>query len=150
MKVASFQPSGIPTHSRTQTQHSRRDSNNLHSMREEFLAQFFEPNGKLRSEYQKISYPDGGEYIGQYQDFRSGKGIYSFPNKDSYMGTWKEDKFSGDGLYVYTNGERYQGKFLDGKKHGRGVYYYRSGAVYDGEWHKDRKHGFGIYNYPNG
>lgn len=88
--------------------------------------------GNLRQEYQKIGYPDGGEYIGQYQDCRNGKGIYSFPNKDIYMGGWKQDRFFGDGFYIYSNGEKYQGKFLDGKKHGRGVYTYKSGAIYDG------------------
>ena len=90
MKVASFHnASGRHSHSRTQTNHSRRDSYSLHSIREDYLAQFFDNHGKIKPEYQKLSYPDGGEYIGEYQDCRSGKGIYSFPNKDSYMGTWK-------------------------------------------------------------
>lgn len=30
--------------------------------------------------------------------------MYYFPNKDVYMGNWKEDKFSGEGIYVYANG----------------------------------------------
>lgn len=37
--------------------------------------------------------------------------MYSFSNKDAYMGTWKADKFHGDGYYFYSNGEIYQGKF---------------------------------------
>jgi hypothetical protein len=67
------------------------------------LAQFFDSSGSLKPEYQKVTYPDGGEYIGQYQECRCGKGIYSFPNKDVYMGSWKEDKFSADGLYIYAS-----------------------------------------------
>ena len=49
MKVATFQGSAFQTGSRTQTNHSRRDSNTLQSMREEFLAQFFDTTGKIRS-----------------------------------------------------------------------------------------------------
>lgn len=49
MKVATFTASNArPSHSRTQTSHSRKDSNNLLSMKEEFLCQFFEPNGKIK------------------------------------------------------------------------------------------------------
>jgi len=49
MKVATFQGSSFQTGSRTQTNHSRRDSNTLQSMREEFLAQFFDTTGKIRT-----------------------------------------------------------------------------------------------------
>jgi hypothetical protein len=60
MKVASFQQNTFQSQSRSKAAHSRRDSTGLQSMREEFLSQFFDGNGKLRSEYQKVSYPDGG------------------------------------------------------------------------------------------
>lgn len=105
---------------------------NIQNNREQFLAQFFDEQGNIKSEYHKITYPDGGEYIGQYQECRHGKGMYSFPNKDIYMGLWKDDKFNNDGLYIYSNGEKYNGKFSEGKKNGRGIYYYKSGAYYDG------------------
>ena len=65
------------------------------STKEDFLAQFFDSYGNLKPEFRKISYEDGGEYIGQYHECRQGKGIFSFPNRDVYMGYWKEDKFSG-------------------------------------------------------
>jgi hypothetical protein len=74
------------------------------SMREEFLSQFFDSNGNLKQEYRKISYSDGSEYIGQFHQVRQGKGIYSFPNHDVYMGFWKDDRFHGDGIYIYANG----------------------------------------------
>lgn len=72
--------------------------------KEDFLAQFFDAQGNLKPEFRKISYENGGEYIGQYQDCRQGKGVFSFPNRDVYMGFWKDDKFNGDGLYVYATG----------------------------------------------
>lgn len=129
---------------------SRQDhSHTITSVKEDFLAQFFDQNGNLRQEFQKKQFPDGGEYIGTYTDCRQGKGIYSFPNKDVFMGNWKEDRFNGEGAYIYSSGERFQGKFLEGKKHGRGIYIYKSGATYDGEWHKDKKNGFGIFAYAN-
>ena len=37
--------------------------------------------------------------------------MYSFANKDIFMGLWKDDKFNNDGLYIYSNGEKYNGKF---------------------------------------
>lgn len=101
-----------------------------HFSRQEYLSQFFDENGSLKQEYQKITYDDGSEYIGQFTECKQGKGVYSFTNKDVYMGTWKNDKFHGDGHYVYANGESYQGKFNDGKKNGRGTYTYLSGSKY--------------------
>lgn len=117
--------------------------------REEFLAQFFNDRGELRPEFKKVSYEDGSEYIGQFGECKQGKGMYSFPNGDVYMGVWREDKFHGEGLYSYGNGDRFQGKFQEGRKNGRGAYHYTSGAVYDGEWVKDKKNGFGIFHYAN-
>lgn len=80
--------------------------------KEEFIQQFFGAEGNLKPEYQKVVYDDGGEYIGQYLECRHGKGMYSFPNRDIYLGSWKDDKFSGDGLYESFNGDKYQGKFF--------------------------------------
>ena len=93
--------------------------------------------GNIKPEYQQVNYPDGGEYIGQYVDCRNGKGIYSFSNKDSYMGSWKDDKFYGDGIYIYSTGEKYQGKFQEGKKHGKGQFFYYHGVFYEGSYEND-------------
>lgn len=88
-------------HHQSSSYHNNRSTN---FSREEFLTQFFDENGSLRQEYQKIGYEDGSEYIGQFTDCKQGKGMYSFINKDVYMGSWKNDKFHGDGYYVYANG----------------------------------------------
>ena len=145
-------PNNSLVHSHSQSQHSQTrysSHKNLPFSREEFLSQFFDHSGTLKAEYSRITYEDGSEYIGQVTDCKQGKGMYSFPNKDVYMGTWKSDKFHGDGIYMYNNGETYYGKFQDGKKNGKGTYYYKSGARYEGEWQKDRKNGFGIFFYAN-
>ncbi len=100
MKVAAYHQGH-----RINQSNSRNDSTqSAQNIKEEFLAQFFDAHGNLRNEFQKVSYQDGGEYIGQYQECRVGRGIYSFPNKDIYMGSWKEDRFNGEGLYLYGNG----------------------------------------------
>ena len=151
MLVTSHNPNPLRMSISQSRAHSRPDitrNPNLIS-REEFLAQFFDGQGNIRSEFKKLSYEDGGEYIGQFQECKHGKGMYSFPNMDVYMGMWRDDKFHGEGLYVYSNGDRFQGKFQEGKKAGRGLYQYKSGSIYDGEWQKDRKNGFGIFHYTN-
>jgi hypothetical protein len=36
-------------------------------------------------------------------------GVYTFPNKDCYTGSFKEDDFHGKGTMVYANGDTYEG-----------------------------------------
>ena len=47
----------------------------------------------------EISYPDGGQYIGQIKGSatRHGKGLYRYPNGDLYFGDWKDETFHGEG-----------------------------------------------------
>lgn len=52
----------------------------------------------------EISYPDGGQYIGQIKEgsIRHGKGFYRYPNKDVYFGDWVNDTFNGKGKPYIT------------------------------------------------
>ena len=45
----------------------------------------------------EITYPDNSCYVGQIDIYklRSGKGIYTYPEGDTYFGSWKDDLFHG-------------------------------------------------------
>lgn len=103
---------------------------NLDEAKRHFLDLFFDGAQRLKQECRRINYDDGGEYTGEYSEFREGNGMFKFPNRDIYMGSWKMDKFEGEGLYEYAHGDRYHGKFANGEKSGHGVYFYKSGARY--------------------
>lgn len=57
-----------------------------------------------------MSYTDTGCYIGQMtedQNCRQGQGIYYYPTKDIYFGSWDNDMFHGHGVYIFASGEVY-------------------------------------------
>jgi len=68
-------------------------------------------------------------------------------------GQWEEDFRSGKGTYTYANGDTYEGQWSNNLRHGNGTYTYAaSGVRYDGSWVNGRREGdgelvYGNYNY---
>ena len=60
------------------------------------------------------------------------------PDKSSYIGSYKDDKFHGNGSYTYGDGTNYTGKFKNGLPNGKGTYVYQDGSKYETEF-KDGK-----------
>ena len=60
------------------------------------------------------------------------------PDKSSYIGSYKDDKFHGEGSYTYGDGTKYTGEFKNGLPNGKGTYEYQDGSKYESEF-KDGK-----------
>ena len=56
------------------------------------------------------------------------------PDKSSYVGSYKNDKFHGNGSYTYGDGTKYIGEFKNGLHNGRGTYVYQNGSKYESEF----------------
>jgi len=57
-----------------------------------------------------------------------------FPNKNIYVGNWKEDDMNGKGKLIKVTGGVYQGHFVKGEFEGNGKYFETDKSVYQGEW----------------
>ena len=107
-------------------------------------------NGKKQGKG-TYTWPNGNKYIGEWKDnIINGKGEFIFNTGAKYNGNWKNNKFDGEGEFIWTNGDRYNGNWQNGKKNGHGIFYYSDGDVYDGEWNNDMKEGKGKLTYKNG
>ena len=80
---------------------------------------------------------------------RSGKGIYTYPNGDKYLGEWKHDKFHGQGIINKIEFGKYIGKWKADLEHGQGAMTFNNGLHIDGEW-KDGSIVNGTELWPNG
>ncbi|KAJ3322018.1 hypothetical protein HDV06_003618 [Boothiomyces sp. JEL0866] len=89
-----------------------------------------------------------GERNGQKE--RHGKGKNTFPNGDTYEGSYANGKRNGQGVYKWKAGHRYKGQFLDNVRHGTGYFVYPDGSKYNGEFAEGKRNGHGVYLYGNG
>ena len=48
------------------------------------------------------------------------KGIFTWPNGDTYEGEYKDDIRNGFGIYKYKDGNRYEGEWKNDQKNGKG------------------------------
>lgn len=76
--------------------------------------------------------------------------VVSFPNGDTYRGSFKNGLFDGDGVYTYANGDRYEGEFQNDMKSGKGTFTFVSGDRYVGEFRNDMMNGTGTMYFDNG
>ena len=72
-----------------------------------------------------VSFEDGENYKGQWEDGISGKGTLTFKNGDSYEGDFKNGKMNGNGTYFYDadQTEYLSGTFRDNKPYGKATYF---------------------------
>lgn len=79
-----------------------------------------------------------------------GRATATYPNKDTFVGEFKDGKKHGKGCYTFASGSKYDGEYFENKKQGTGKYDAPDGGVYEGEWYDDKRHGKGVYTYPTG
>ena len=100
------------------------------------------------SQVSEIRLKDGGRFEGSIiNGVKMGKGIYYYPNGDTYLGDWENNAFHGQGIYIFASGERYEGSLRKGKKDGYGESFAINGNVYRGNHINDMKEGTGTYIY---
>ena len=95
---------------------------------------------------EKFTYPDGGTYEGKWKksaadekiEVRTGRGTYTSPNGDKYVGEFKEGKENGQGTQTWSNGDKYVGEWKDGNWNGQGTFTWVDGRKNEGKW-KDGK-----------
>lgn len=95
------------------------------------------------------AYTNGDTYEGIYENgVRNGPGTYFYRStRDTFKGTFAENKKVGMGRVDYKAGGFYQGYFQDGKRHGEGTFQYPNKDIYSGMWKEGKRHGKGTYVY---
>lgn len=96
-----------------------------------------------------------GTYTGQLLNaVPHGRGTWSHPSGEHYVGSWYQGTMHGEGTYVYDNGDKYVGGFKDHLSHGQGTYTFGQaefeGDQYVGEFKNDKRDGQGTYTHANG
>lgn len=97
----------------------------------------------------KATYPNGDTYDGTYDNgVRSGDGTYFYRStRDTFKGTFADNKKVGMGRVTFKAGGWYHGYFQDGKRHGEGTFQYPNKDIYSGMWKDGKRHGKGTYVY---
>ena len=54
-------------------------------------------------------------------------GTYAYPDREKYVGEWKDDKMYGQGTYTFASGDKYAGEYKEDKRHGQGTYTFVGG-----------------------
>jgi len=85
-----------------------------------------------------------------YLPLIDGRATATYPNKDTFVGEFKEGQKQGRGCYTFASGSKYDGEYSENKKQGNGKYDAPDGGIYEGEWYDDKRHGKGVYTYPTG
>lgn len=108
-----------------------------------------QPEGNGVAIYQERE--EGHRYEGKLiKGLRNGKGKYTMPNRDVYVGEWKDDKLNGKGKYILAIGHVYEGDFEDGLPNGQGKLVFANGNEYEGGWKKGMFNGQGKYTWADG
>jgi len=97
----------------------------------------------------KATYPNGDTYDGVYENgVRNGNGTYFYrTTRDTFKGTFTENKKTGMGRVDFKAGGFYHGYFKDGKREGEGTFQYPNKDIYSGMWQDGKRHGKGTYVY---
>lgn len=94
----------------------------------------------------KSSFPNKDTFYGSYiADFKAGIGFYVFAAGAAYVGQYVDGKREGRGCMIFPDGGYYRGIFEADKFEGEGEYFYPDGSYYTGGWSKGKKHGAGVY-----
>lgn len=110
-----------------------------------------------------LTFPDGGEFVGTFDNNIQEKGMLRRADGTEYSGNWKDGKLTGDGSARWPDGSRYTGTWKQGKfdgygtlKAGRNILKYvpeqnwQEGTMYTGSWKVGLRHGQGTYSYVDG
>ena len=94
----------------------------------------------------KIEYKNVAEsYFGEFnKDEITGRGTYTWANKDQFSGDFINGKMHGKGEYLWPEGGRYVGEYKNNIKEGKGIFYWTNGRVYEGDFSNGKPHGEGI------
>eukprot|EP00760_Papus_ankaliazontas_P001156 PhM_4_TR10405/c0_g1_i1/m.65915 len=86
-----------------------------------------------------------GHYHGEMDaaNHRSGRGMCTWANGDTYEGEWAMDQPNGAGKLECPDGTRYTGEFQQGQRHGTGTLLQKNGEVYEGTWRMGLRDGRG-------
>lgn len=97
------------------------------------------------------TFPNRGTYVGEFKDGkRSGQGAMTFPNGENYDGAYRDGMRNGQGVLALPNGEKYAGGFRNGKYDGQGKLTFADGASYDGDFRAGQPDGFGTLTFADG
>tara|TARA_B100001741_G_C16419625_1_gene535543 strand:- start:151 stop:873 length:723 start_codon:yes stop_codon:yes gene_type:complete len=103
-------------------------------------------NGKKTGKGTYIIEKDGreeGEYIGVYEGYfndglADGKGVWTWPDGDKYIGSFAFQYRNGEGTYIWSDGNKYEGNFVYGFPEGEGQLIWNNKTI-EGEW-TDKRH----------
>jgi hypothetical protein len=112
----------------------------------------------------KEFYANGDSYDGEMKidganQFKEGKGKYTYANGDIYQGQWNENKKNGFGKFIYATGRVEEGKWVDNNQVSFFTYQTRTGdftgtvtieepsGTYVGDIKDGKKHGYGTMTY---
>ena len=76
-------------------------------------------------------------------DCNNGHGTWTYTDKTTYVGEWRNGLKHGQGTLTWPNGYIYVGEFQDSKWHGQGTLTFPDGATYLGEWRNSNMNGQG-------
>ncbi|MFK7972564.1 MAG: MORN repeat-containing protein [Bacteroidia bacterium] len=110
-----------------------------------------------------LTYPDGGEFVGEFDNNEQKSGIRRLANGTEFSGIWKNGALTGEGSARWADGTRYSGNWRGGKFHGFGTLKagrnvsdivkgagWASGASYSGAWRNSLRQGTGKFSYADG
>jgi hypothetical protein len=110
-----------------------------------------------------LSYPDGSEFIGSFDNGIRKKGILRTAGGTELSGIWKNGKLTGEGSARWPDGSSYAGAWRDGKFHGFGTFRagaksnayvsgegWKKGSSYTGDWRNGARQGSGTFTYADG
>ena len=83
-------------------------------------------------------------------DCNNGFGTWTYTDKTTYVGQWKNGSKKGKGIETWPNGYIYEGEFSDSKWHGKGTLKFPDGSTYIGGWKNNKMHGAGVFTWSNG
>lgn len=96
-----------------------------------------------------LTWDDGDEFIGQFENNNKVRGTFNWKAGDSYTGEFKHSLMHGYGIYTYQNGRVYEGQWDGGFKEGKGIFTWPNQDKYEGQFHRDNCHGYGVQTYAN-
>ena len=108
-------------------------------------------SGYFHNCFGTYTFPNGETYVGEFKDDKkNGQGTYTFLSGDKYVGEYKDGKNNGQGTLTFANGETYVGEWRDGLRNGQAIETFASGDKYVGEYKDGKKNGQGTYTSANG